>query len=109
VGATIAIIVLLPESISAIQAASRNRLQKSLNLALGSALASIGLTIPTIALFSVMRGTDLVLGIDTKESVLFLLSILVILTSLRTGKTTIVQGAVLVIIFFVYLFTLVAP
>jgi Ca2+:H+ antiporter len=109
VGVIIAIVVLLPEGISAIHAARNNKLQKSLNLSLGSALASIGLTIPTISIIAVFTGMPLTLGIDVKSTVLFLLSLLVIILSLSTGKTTILQGVVLLIIFSVYLFMIVSP
>jgi Ca2+:H+ antiporter len=109
VGIIIAMIVLLPEGISALQAAAQNRLQSALNLALGSALASIGLTIPAVAFVSLYKGLGLTLGIDTKSTVLFFLSLLVILLSLRTGRTTMLQGVVLLVIFAVYIFTTIVP
>lgn len=109
VGIIIAAVVLLPESIAAYQAARANRLQTSLNLALGSALASIGLTIPAVALVSIANGWRLTLGIDTKSSVLLLLSLMVASLSLGTGRTTIMQGTVHLVIFAVYLFTAVMP
>jgi Ca2+:H+ antiporter len=109
VGVIIAIVVLLPEGLAAIRAVMNNQLQKSLNLALGSALASIGLTIPTVSVFAVITGTPLVLGINLESTVLFLLSLLVIILALRTGLTTILQGMVLLIIFAVYLFTIIFP
>ena len=64
--------MLLPEALSAIKAAINNRLQSSLNLAFGSALASIGLTIPAVALVSIFFNLDLTLGIDVKSTVLFI-------------------------------------
>lgn len=109
VGIVIAAVVLLPESIAAYQAARANRLQTSLNLALGSALASIGLTIPAVALVSLMYGWNLTLGIDTKSTVLLLLSLLVASLSLGTGRTTVMQGTVHLVIFAVYLFTAIVP
>jgi Ca2+:H+ antiporter len=109
VGIIVAMIVLLPEGISALQAAKNNQLQSSLNLALGSALASIGLTIPIVAFVSLHFGFPLTLGIDIKSTVLFILSLLIILISLRTGRTTLLQGAVLLIIFAVYLFITIIP
>lgn len=109
VGIIIAAVVLLPESIAAYQAARANRLQTSLNLALGSALASIGLTIPAVALVSLMNGWNLTLGIDEKSTVLLLLSLLVTSLSLGTGRTTIMQGTVHLVIFAVYLFTAIVP
>jgi Ca2+:H+ antiporter len=109
VGIIIAIVVLLPEALSALKAARKNRLQSSLNLALGSSLASIGLTIPAVAIVSIFFDLPLTLGIDLKSTVLFVLSLFVISLSLRTGKTTSLQGVVLLIIFSVYLFTTIVP
>lgn len=109
VGIIIAAVVLLPESIAAYQAARANRLQTSLNLALGSALASIGLTIPAVSFVSLVYGWNLSLGIDAKSSVLLWLSLLVASLSLGTGRTTIMQGMVHLVIFAVYLFTAIVP
>ena len=109
VGIIIAAVVLLPEGIAAFQAARANRLQTSLNLALGSALASIGLTIPAVAVVSLMTGWTLSLGIDIKSTVLLVMSILVAMVSLGTGRTTVMQGTVHLVIFAVYLFTTVVP
>lgn len=108
-GIIIGIIVLLPESITALKAAFDNRLQLSLNLALGSALASIGLTIPTVAGFALANGWTLSLGLDLKEEILLALSLLVATSSLGTGRTTVMQGAVHLVIFAVYLFTAIVP
>ncbi|MEB0140272.1 MULTISPECIES: ionic transporter y4hA [unclassified Undibacterium] len=109
VGIIIAIIVLLPEGIAALSAARANRLQTSINLALGSALASIGLTIPVVAVISLLTGWQLSLGIDQKSTVLLLLSLFVTTISLGTGRTTIMQGTIHLVIFAVYLFTTVIP
>jgi Ca2+:H+ antiporter len=109
VGIIIAAVVLLPEGIAAFQAARANRLQTSLNLTLGSALAGIGLTIPVVAMVSLSTGWPLSLGLDTKSSVLLLLSIVVATLSLGTGRTTVMQGTVHLVIFAVYLFTTIIP
>lgn len=109
VGIIIAAVVLLPESIAAFQAARANRLQTSLNLALGSALASIGLTIPAVAMVSLATGWTLSLGIDEKSTVLLLLSLIVATLSLGTGRTTVMQGTIHLVIFAVYLFTAIIP
>jgi len=77
VGVIIAAVVLLPEGLAPLRAARANRLQTSLNLALGSPLASIGLTIPAVAMVSIATGWTLTLGLDTKFSVLLLLSLFV--------------------------------
>ena len=109
VGVIIAAIVLLPEGLAALRAARANRLQTSLNLALGSALASIGLTIPAVSMLSLYMHTELVLGIDTKSTVLLMLSLFITAIALRTGRTIVLHGIVLLVIFVVYLFTTVVP
>jgi Ca2+:H+ antiporter len=109
VGIIIAAVVLLPEAIAALHAARANRLQTSLNLALGSALACIGLTIPAVALVSLATGLPLWLGVDAKSSVLLMLSIIVAGQSLGTGRTTVMQGMVHLVIFAVYLFMAIVP
>ena len=109
VGVIIASIVLLPEGLAAVRAARKNMFQTSLNLALGSALASIGLTIPAVAILSLMMGWTLVLGIDMKSTVLLLLALFVTSLSLSTGRTNVLQGVILLVIFGVYLFTTVIP
>jgi Ca2+:H+ antiporter len=109
VGVIIAAIVLLPEGLAALRAARANRLQTSLNLALGSALASIGLTIPVVSVLSLYMHTELVLGIDTKSTVLLMLSLFITAIALRTGRTIVLHGIVLLVIFVVYLFTTVVP
>jgi Ca2+:H+ antiporter len=109
VGVIIAAIVLLPEGLAALRAARANRLQTSLNLALGSALASIGLTIPAVSVLSLYMHTQLVLGIDNKSTVLLILSLFITAIALRTGRTIVLHGIVLLVIFVVYLFTTVIP
>ena len=109
VGIVIASLVLLPEGIAALRAARQNRLQTSLNLALGSALASIGLTIPAISVLSLVVGTKLMLGIDMKSVVLLLLSLFTTTLILRTGRTMILHGVVLLVLFIVYLFFTCVP
>lgn len=109
VGVIVAGMVLLPEGTAAVRAALANRLQTSLNLALGSALASIGLTIPAVAGVSLLIGLKLELGLDPKSTVLLVLSLFVACLSLGTGRTTVLQGAVHLVIFAVYLFTSVVP
>ncbi|KQS01463.1 ionic transporter y4hA [Sphingomonas sp. Leaf357] len=109
VGIVIAGLVLAPESLAAYRAARRDRLQTSLNLALGSALATIGLTIPAVAIVSLVLGLPLSLGIDLKSITLLALSLFVATLSLGTGRTTVLQGAVHLVIFAAYLFTTVVP
>lgn len=109
VGVIIAGVVLLPEGYAAFRAAKKNQLQTSLNLALGSALASIGLTIPAVAIVSISTGVSITLGIDLKAMTLLLLSQFIIILSLATGRTNLLQGIVLLMIFVVYIFTTIFP
>lgn len=109
VGIIIAGIVLLPESLAALKAAKLNRVQTSLNLALGSALATIGLTIPVVVMVALASGMTLELGLDSKGMMLLGLTLLVSTLSLGTGRTTVLQGVVHLVIFAVYLFTAIVP
>ena len=109
VGIVIAALVLAPESLAAYRAARRNRLQTSLNLALGSALATIGLTIPSVAIVSLALDLPLALGVGPKGITLLILSLFTITLSLGTGRTTILGGVVHLVIFAAYLFTTVVP
>jgi Ca2+:H+ antiporter len=109
VGVIIAMIVLLPEGLTAMKAARRNRLQTSLNASLGSALASIGLTIPIAAVASVLLGVPLVLGLDGESMVLLTLTLFVASLTLSTGRTTVLQGAVHLVIFCVFVFLSAIP
>jgi Ca2+:H+ antiporter len=109
VGIIIAMLVLLPEGLSAYRAARLDRLQTSMNLALGSALASIGLTIPAVAAVSFIIGRPLSLGLDNKETVLLALTLLVSVITLGTGRTTVLQGIVHLVIFAAFLFFALVP
>jgi len=109
VGIIIAGLVMLPEGLTALRAARANRLQTSLNLALGSVLASIGLTIPTVAIVSILLQQPLELGLGAKDQVLLALTLLVSVITLGTGRTTVLQGIVHLVIFAVFLFLAVVP
>lgn len=109
VGIVIAAVVLAPESLAAVNAARRDRIQTSVNLALGSALATIGLTIPTVAVISILLGIPLSLGIQMKSMVLLALSLFVATITLGTGRTTVLQGVVHLVIFATYLFVTIFP
>jgi Ca2+:H+ antiporter len=103
VGVAIAALVLLPETWAAVRAALANRLQTSMNLALGSALATIGLTIPAVAAASFVLDLPLVLGLSQKDLVLLMLAFLVSTITLSTGRTNVMQGAVHLVIFAAFL------
>ena len=109
IGIIIALLVLLPETWAAIRQARADRLQISMNLALGSALASIGLTIPVVALFAVWFDLPLVLGLEPKDIVLLGLSFIVATITLGSGRTTLMQGAVHLVIFASFVFLSVVP
>ena len=109
VGIVIAALVLLPEGAAALHAAAANRLQTSLNLALGSALASIALTIPAVAAVSIALGQPLTLGLDEKSQILLALTLVVGIITLGTGRTTVLQGMVHLVIFAAFLFLNVIP
>ncbi|GGE96146.1 Ca2+:H+ antiporter [Chishuiella changwenlii] len=109
VGIIIAGVILLPEGLAAYKAAKKDRLQTSLNLALGSALASIGLTIPAVAIVCFVTGLKVSLGIGAKSSVLLVLSLFTVYLSLSSGRTNIQQGIVLLTLFATYLFTTIVP
>jgi Ca2+:H+ antiporter len=109
VGVLIAALVLLPEGMAAIIAARKNNLQSSLNLALGSALASIGLTIPAVVFVSRLLDLELILGLDTKSMILLGLSVFTVMLSLSKGKTNILYGVVLLVNLGAYIFTVIFP
>lgn len=102
VGLLIAAIVLLPETWSAINSARANRLQTSLNLALGSGIASIALTIPAVIIYALMTNQNLILGLDPKNMVFLVMTFLVGTLTLGTGKSTLLQGAVHGVILLTY-------
>lgn len=109
VGIIIAALVLLPEGLAALNAALANQLQSSMNLAMGSALSTIGLTIPAVVVASVILAQPLALGLSESEEVLLALTLLVATVTLTSGKTNVVQGIVHLIIFAAYLFFAVVP
>jgi Ca2+:H+ antiporter len=109
VGVIIAAIILLPEATAALIAARKNRLQTSLNLALGSALASIGLTIPSVSVVCIMLDMPVILGLDIKSIVLLGLSVITVMLSLSSGKSNIVYGVVLLMNLFAFIFLMIYP
>jgi Ca2+:H+ antiporter len=108
-GILVAALILLPESVAAISAARKNDLQKSINLALGSSLATIGLTIPAVAVAAYALDKQLVLGLDTQEMVLLVLTFVLSMLTFGTGRTNILFGLVHVVVFAVFLFLVFVP
>ncbi len=109
IGIAIALLVLLPETWAAVRAALANRLQTSMNLALGSALASIGLTIPAVVVAATVLDLPLVLGLEPKDLVMLALTFLVGAITLGTGRTNLMQGAVHLVLFAAFLFLSLVP
>jgi Ca2+:H+ antiporter len=101
--------VLLPEGLAALKAARSDQLQTSLNLALGSVLATIGLTIPAVAAVSIALQQPLELGLDAKGQVLLAITLLLGVITLGTGRTTVLQDIVHLVVFAVFLFFAVVP
>jgi len=109
VGVVIALLVLLPESVAAVRAASRDRVQTSLNLGYGSAMASIGLTIPAIAIATIWLDGPLLLGLGEVETVLLGLTVVVGTLTVVPGRATLLQGGVHLAVFAAFLFLAVSP
>ena len=109
VGVVIALLVLLPETLAAGQAAKRDRIQTSLNLAYGSAMASIGLTIPTIAVASIWLPMSLHLGLGATDVVLFALTCIVTVLTIVPGRATLLQAGVHLALLAAYLVLAVNP
>jgi Ca2+:H+ antiporter len=109
VGIAVALMVLLPETWAAVRAARRNRMQTSFNLALGSALATIGLSIPAVVATALALGMPLTLGLPGKEMTLLALTLLITTITLAGGIATVLQGAVHLVLFAVFLFLTVVP
>ena len=108
-GILVALLILLPESVAAISAARKNDLQKSINLALGSSLATIGLTIPAVAVAAYSLNKTLVLGLEDREIVILVLTFILSMLTFGTGRTNILFGLVHVVVFAVFLFLVFVP
>lgn len=108
-GVVVALLILMPEGVAAIGAARRNDLQKSINLALGSSLATIGLTVPAVAAVAYTLDKQLVLGLNAPEMVLLLLTFVISMLTFGTGRTNILFGLVHTLVFAVYVFMVFVP
>ena len=109
VGVIVAAIVLMPESGAALRSAAHNRMQPAINLALGSGVASIGLTVPTVALVAWWKGMPLALGISAGHSVLLALGFAVAMLTYGTGRTNILSGIIHLVLAATFVFTIFAP
>lgn len=108
-GVIIALVILLPEGVAALRAAHQNQLQKSINLALGSSLATIGLTIPAIAAVNLVTRQELALGLEAKETVLLTMTFAASILTFGTGRTNILYGFLHLVIFGTCVFLVVVP
>jgi Ca2+:H+ antiporter len=98
-GLLIAVLVLSPEGITAIQTAWHNRMQRSINLMFGSALSTMGLTVPIVLLISVHTGEPLVLGLDPKDMILLATTLLLSAVTFGGSTTDMLKGCVHLIVF----------
>jgi Ca2+:H+ antiporter len=108
-GVLVAVLILLPESVAALAAARKNDLQKSVNLALGSSIATIGLTIPAVAVAASVLDKQLVLGLDVQRMVLLGMTFLLSMLTFATGRTNILFGLVHIVVFAVFVFLVFVP
>ncbi len=108
-GVVVAILVLSPESMGALKAAVANKLQRSVNIALGSALATIGLTVPAVLAVSVWFGTHVTLGLPAEEMLLLMLTLVTCMLTFGGVRTNVLQGAVHLVLFAVYVLLLFDP
>jgi Ca2+:H+ antiporter len=108
-GILVALLILLPESVAAISAARKNDLQKSINLALGSSLATIGLTVPAVAVVAYALDKQLVLGLKVQDMVLLALTFVLSMLTFGTGRTNILFGLVHLVVFAVFVFLVFVP
>jgi Ca2+:H+ antiporter len=108
-GVFLAMLVLLPEVGIAVRAARQNDLQRSINAALGSTLATIGLTIPAVAMVTLGQGYELVLGLDAEYTLLLILTFAISFLSFGTGRTNILMGFVHLVLFAMFLFLTLVP
>jgi Ca2+:H+ antiporter len=108
-GLLIALIVFTPEGVSALRAAYRNELQRTVNLCLGAFLSTVGLTVPAVLIIGVITGQDVVLGVDATGLVLIALTLVLSLLTFSGPRTTVLEGAVHAVVFVVYLVLIFSP
>jgi Ca2+:H+ antiporter len=109
VGVIVAAIVLLPEGMTSIRAARNNHLQTSINLTLGSAVASIGLTVPAVSLVAWWTGSPLMLGVNPGGTALLTLSFIMAMITYGTGRTNFLSGVVHLILLATWIFLIIVP
>ena len=102
-GLLVAVLILAPESLAALRAALANQLQRSINVALGTALSSIGMTIPAVLTIGFITGQSIVLGLGPVDTVMLLLTLVVSMLTFALARTNVLLGAVHVVLFLAYL------
>jgi Ca2+:H+ antiporter len=108
-GVVVALLILLPESVAAVSAARKNDLQKSINLALGSSLATIGLTVPAVSVAAFAMDKRLELGLNGQNTVELVLTFALSLLTFGTGRTNILFGLVHMVVFAIFVFLVFVP
>ncbi|MFB9267082.1 calcium:proton antiporter [Bradyrhizobium erythrophlei] len=108
-GVVVALLILMPESVAAVSSARKNDLQKSINLALGSSIATIGLTVPAVAVAAYALDKQLVLGLSNQHMLILLLTFMVSMLTFGTGRTNILFGLVHMVVFAVFVFMVFVP
>lgn len=108
-GVLIAMIVLVPEGASAIRAARHNRLQRAINLCLGAALSTIGLTVPVVLGIGAWMGHDVILGLTPVNQIMLALSLITAVLTFGTQRTNVLHGAIHIVLFLAYLALIFAP
>lgn len=108
-GILVAVLVLAPEGLAALHAARENRLQRSVNICLGSALATIGLTVPAVLGIALIDRLHIILGLDLSHMVLLMLTLLLSVITFGGGRTNMLQGAVHLVVFMVYIMLVFSP
>jgi Ca2+:H+ antiporter len=98
----VATIILAPEALATVQAANTRQMQRALNLSLGAALSTIGLTVPAVLLVSLLTGHPVVLGLDPTEILLLALTYLLAINTLSTGRTNLLHGVLHIALFCAY-------
>lgn len=108
-GAALAMLVLLPESLNSLRAAAQNALQTALNGALGSVVATIGLTVPAVAIMSLAMDRPIIFGLDQRDTLLLALTLLLSVISFGSGRTNVLTGLVHLVVFSIYVVFLFVP
>jgi Ca2+:H+ antiporter len=108
-GFLVAILVLAPEAMGGIRAAMNNHLQRSVNIILGSVLSTIGLTIPAVLGIGLLTGKSVILGLPSSEVTLLFVTLLVSMATFSGNRTNILQGAVHILLFLVYIMLIFKP